>query len=112
MRLSLGNTERRRLAVLTLSERNLIALLHKLTRPEAAKGLVSGDCPPGWLLYVTAEPDDRHYGHRTMPPRPPAPRNRSGSPPLEAVVRQLSTHCAQRPPTNSSRMGKRQGSRA
>lgn len=49
----------------TLSERNLRALLSKLRMPDSACTIymsTDGDVPG---IYVSAEPDDQHYAGRT-----------------------------------------------
>ncbi|KAB2850607.1 MAG: hypothetical protein F9K44_04385 [Hyphomicrobiaceae bacterium] len=56
---------------MTLSRRNLLALLHKLEMPGSARTLMTDyDCPEGWSLVVRSEPDDEHYGARAEPPGP------------------------------------------
>lgn len=56
-------------AVVTLSRRNLLALLHKLEMPGSARTLTTGyDCPEGWSLIVRSESDSEHYGARSEPP--------------------------------------------
>ena len=47
----------------TLSRRNLRALLIKLKEPESKKA-ISRDIEPGMRLYVHAESDDVHYAER------------------------------------------------
>lgn len=58
-------------AVVTLSRRNLLALLHKLEMPGSARTLTTDyDCPEGWSLIVGSESDGEHYGARSEPPGP------------------------------------------
>ena len=47
----------------TLSRRNLRALLVKLGDPDSKK-TISRDVEPGMRLYVRAESDDEHYAER------------------------------------------------
>lgn len=57
--------------VVTLSRRNLLALLHKVDQPWSAKALqnndtyVGGESRPDVLLTLIVEDDDEHYGKRT-----------------------------------------------
>lgn len=51
--------------VVTLSERNLIALLTKLYTPESAAMIGIGDAPPGVEAFVAAETDELHYSSDT-----------------------------------------------
>ena len=46
--------------IVTVSERNLLALLSKLKRPSSAKTLVK-TTDAGFIMLV-AEPDSEHYG--------------------------------------------------
>ncbi len=48
--------------VVTLSERNLLALLTKLYTPCSAAAIIAGDVPPGMQAVVNAESDEAHYG--------------------------------------------------
>jgi hypothetical protein len=63
-------------AVVTLSRRNLLTLLHKLDMRGSARTLTNGDCylnfvPTDLLtLVLRAEDDDAHYGERREPPGP------------------------------------------
>lgn len=58
-------------AVVTLSRRNLLALLHKLEMPGSARTLTTDyACPEGWSLIVRSESDGEHYGSRSEPPGP------------------------------------------
>ncbi len=65
----------------TLSRRNLLALLHKLELPGSARTLINDDCwlngeqtPLGALeLHLHCEEDDEHYGKRPGPPGPMHP---------------------------------------
>ncbi|GIK83199.1 MAG: hypothetical protein BroJett024_43040 [Alphaproteobacteria bacterium] len=57
--------------MVTLSRRNLLALLHKLQMPGSARSLTTDyDCPEGWSLIVRSESDGEHYGTRSEPPGP------------------------------------------
>ena len=58
----------------TLSRRNLLALLHKLEMEGSARTLISSDCPPGLELVVRAEDDEVHYQDRDEPPGPMHPK--------------------------------------
>lgn len=64
----------------TVSRRNLFALLHKLDMPGSARTLVNGDC---WVngeetelatLILCCEEDDEHYARRGDPPGPMHPK--------------------------------------
>lgn len=65
--------------VVTLSKRNLLALLQKLADPISMRSLVSenayrdGEPIDGVLLLVRVEPDETHYAGRE-PPGPMHPR--------------------------------------
>ena len=55
-------------AVVTLSRRNLMALLHKLEMPGSARTLMTDyDCPEGWSLIVRSESTEDHYASRVEP---------------------------------------------
>jgi hypothetical protein len=58
----------------TLSRRNLLALLQKLEMEGSARTLISDNCPPGLELVVRAEDDEEHYAERAEPPGPMHPR--------------------------------------
>jgi hypothetical protein len=64
----------------TLSERNLLALLQKLGMPGSARTLASahayreGELVDDVTLVVAAEDDDEHYGERGFPPGPMHPQ--------------------------------------
>jgi hypothetical protein len=62
---------------ITLSRRNLLALLQKLEMEGSARTLVSDDCPEGLELVVRAEDDEQHYRSRAVPPGPMHPRTES-----------------------------------
>jgi hypothetical protein len=56
----------------TLSKRNLLALLSKLDWPESKRTLVAGvtprdDNPRGFMVAVSAESDEEHYRDRIAP---------------------------------------------
>lgn len=52
-----------------LSERNLRALLQKLTMDGSARTIFTQDDVPGGVTFaVTSEANDRHYGEREFPP--------------------------------------------
>jgi hypothetical protein len=70
MRLRLHQYPSSAVAEVTLSRRNLLALLHKLEMSGSARTLVSEDCPEGLVLVVRSEEDDEHYGARSLPPGP------------------------------------------
>lgn len=64
----------RRTATVTLSKRNLLALLTKLEMAGSARTIVSYNTEPdGWVLVVRAESDEEHYSTRTFPPGPMHP---------------------------------------
>jgi hypothetical protein len=74
MRLSFDLREGRQIAEVTLSTRNLLALLHKAEHfPGSARQIESDDCVPGWRLVVRSETDAEHYGSRPAPPGPMHP---------------------------------------
>lgn len=52
------------LTTVTLSKRNLLALLHKVDDPASAK-IIYRRLENGQVLVVQAEPDEEHYGERT-----------------------------------------------
>lgn len=68
-------------AVVTLSRRNLLTLLHKLDMPESKRTFVNNDCwvageqaPAGELLLVLrCEDDPEHYAKREAGPGPMHP---------------------------------------
>lgn len=55
----------------TLSERNLVALLNKVRREGSARTLEFWDVDHERTLVVRAEPDDAHYRERIEQGRPP-----------------------------------------
>lgn len=68
MRLRAHSTSTGSVAEVTLSRRNLLALLHKLEMPRSGRTLMSEhDCSPGWTLVVRAEDDPEHYADRRGP---------------------------------------------
>lgn len=71
MKLRIHEQSNGSVAVVTLSRRNLLALLHKLEMPDSARTLITDyDCPEGWSLIVRSESDGEHYGARPEPPGP------------------------------------------
>lgn len=53
----------------TLSQRNLLTLLHKLDLPGSARTLkTDSNVPAGCRLRVRAEDDRKHYQQRGWPP--------------------------------------------
>jgi len=84
-RVHLTNGDRERQIAVTLSRRNLLALLHKLDTPGSARTLMNGDCwedgthtpwpgkpgesaLPQTLLVLHCEDDLEHYAARPEPP--------------------------------------------
>jgi hypothetical protein len=65
--------------VVTLSRRNLLALLHKLDWPPSARTIVNSDCyrdgepVDDLLLVLRCEDDSEHYSRRPEPPGPMHP---------------------------------------
>lgn len=65
--------------MITLSERNLLALLHKLAMPGSRRELqtrratVEGTPTDLILIRVRCEPDRDHYAYRDAPPGPMHP---------------------------------------
>jgi len=59
----------RRQLLLTLSRRNLLAILHKLDMPDSAIRIDNGDCyvdgepVEHFVFTLTAEDDETHYTH-------------------------------------------------
>ena len=77
MKLRIHEHDHGAVAEVTLSRRNLLALLHKLEMPGSARTLMTDyDCPDGWVLAVRSEPDDEHYGQRLAPPGPLHPASK------------------------------------
>ena len=73
MKLLVGRTEDGRPAVaVTLSRRNLLALLAKLDTEGSERTLLKREEPLGeqWTLVVIAEEDGEHYDGRAEPPGP------------------------------------------
>lgn len=66
--------------VVTLSRRNLLALLHKVDWPGSARTIVNNDCYwnglpiDGLTLVLRVEDDDEHYRRRAEPPGHMHPR--------------------------------------
>lgn len=66
--------------VLTLSRRNLLALLHKLDWPGSAREITGGDAyfdgtPIDFRFAVRCEDDAEHYAKRPEPPGPMHPES-------------------------------------
>lgn len=67
------------LVIVTLSRRNLLALLHKLDWPPSARMILNGDCYRDGdpiddvLLVLRCEDDEEHYARRPAPPGPMHP---------------------------------------
>lgn len=55
-------------AEVTLSKRNLLALLTKLDMPGSKCTITSREAPAGWMLSVRSESDERHYDKRPFAP--------------------------------------------
>jgi hypothetical protein len=74
MRLRFDRRDGRQIAEVTLSTRNLLALLHKAEHfPGSARRIETDDCPAGWRLAVCSESDAEHYARRPAPPGPMHP---------------------------------------
>lgn len=56
---------------IVLSERNLRALLSKLTMPDSARTISKTADDDSLAIYVSAEPDDQHYQGRLPGPMHP-----------------------------------------
>jgi hypothetical protein len=75
-RLEVFTVENATRVVVTLSRRNLLALLHKLDMPLSLRTLASYDShvdgapASDLLLVVQCEDDDEHYGRRLARPGP------------------------------------------
>ena len=80
-RLNVTTVPDRVLVTVTLSRRNLLALLHKLEAPRPFRWLENGDCwidgrqapYPAVQLVLRCEEDDEHYARRGFPPGPMSP---------------------------------------
>ena len=70
MRLSFAYTEQGPAAVVLISERNLVTLLHKLGLAGSSHCIRGDDCPSGWALLVIAQSDQQHYDGRPEPAGP------------------------------------------
>lgn len=101
-RLHIMNFESERRVEVTLSRRNLLALLHKLDMPGSTRQLENTDCyedgvqtpfspgedetPPPTTLVLRCEDDDEHYARRVLGPGVMHPdteqfvQNRGGAP--------------------------------
>ncbi len=74
MRLRITEIGDQRVAEVTLSRRNLLALLRKLELHGSGREIwTEYDCPEGWILIARAEDDDEHYAEREAPPGPMRP---------------------------------------
>jgi len=90
MRLSFDLAAGRQIAIVTLSGRNLAALLQKLEMPGSLCTLASEDAPEGWALVVNAEHDETHYRGRPFPPGPMHPTTEAFLMRLQAVLDEAS----------------------
>jgi hypothetical protein len=78
-RLDLHVEPTQRLAVVTLSRRNLLTLLHKLDMPTSFRTITNSDCwlngtlAPDLTLVLRCEDDEEHYSKRPDPPGPMHP---------------------------------------
>jgi hypothetical protein len=90
-RLEIFNLRQGRRVVVTLSRRNLLALLHKIDMPGSAREIKNTDCYedgiqtpyypgeeattalPRTTLVLRSEDDDEHYAARPAPPGPMHP---------------------------------------
>jgi hypothetical protein len=96
LRIRLGSDGRPSAAVVVLSRRNLLALLHKIERPGSSGGFVNHDVEidggyaPGFGSLVLSEDDTDHYSQRPDPPG----------------------RCARRPKASSARVAAGAGRRA
>lgn len=67
------------LVIVTLSRRNLLAMIHKLTWADSARTITPGDCfrdgvpVDDVLLVLRAEDDRERYARRPEPPGPMHP---------------------------------------
>ena len=74
LRIRLDGEGRPKAAFVTLSRRNLLALLHKLDMPGSARMLrngnveIDGDYAPDFAFVLRCEPDAEHYAKRPDPP--------------------------------------------
>ncbi len=110
-RLHIMNFEGERRVEVTLSRRNLLALLHKLDMPGSTRQLENTDCyedgvptssslgedqapPPATTLVLRCEDDDEHYARRALGPGFMHPdterfvRERGGAPGEVLVIEQ------------------------
>jgi hypothetical protein len=80
LRLRLGEDGLPHVALVTLSRRNLLALLHKLDMPGSARMLentdveIDGRYAEGFHFVIHAEDDPEHYRARIEPPGPLHPQ--------------------------------------
>jgi hypothetical protein len=89
-RLEIFNLRQGRRVVVTLSRRNLLALLHKIDMPGSARQIKNNDCYEDGIqtpyycgeevtiglpttLVLRSEDDDEHYAARPAPPGPMHP---------------------------------------
>lgn len=74
LRIRLGSDGRPESAVVALSRRNLLALLHKIERPGSTGGFlnhdveIDGEYAPAFDFLVLSEDDADHYSQRLNPP--------------------------------------------
>ena len=79
LRILLDEEGRPGAAFVTLSRRNLLALLHKLDMPGSLRAFyntdveIDGVYATGFAFRVSAEDDDEHYAQRPGPPGPMIP---------------------------------------
>jgi hypothetical protein len=80
LRIGLDSNGRPHAAVVTLSRRNLLALLHKLDAPGLFRAIantdveIDGAFAPGFAFGIAVEDDGEHYARRADPPGPMHPR--------------------------------------
>jgi|SRR5665213_906014 len=83
LRIRLDGEGKPRAAVVTLSRRNLLALLHKLDMPGSARMLynsdveIDGEYAPDFAFVLRCEADGEHYAQRPDPPGPMHPNTES-----------------------------------
>jgi hypothetical protein len=80
LRLRLDSNGRPYAAVVTLSRRNLLSLLHKLDLPGSFRAItntdveIDGAFAPAFSFGIAAEDDGEHYAKRDDPPGPMHPQ--------------------------------------
>ena len=83
LRISLDDDRLPREASVTLSRRNLLALLQKLDMPGSRRTIyntdveIDGVYAPGFVFLISAEDDGEHYAQRLDPPGPMHPQTES-----------------------------------